>query len=56
MERGHTSLRKTNMYWNILLTSFSNHLNGKTNTRKVGPQNVLTLKKDGTIMIEVLNI
>jgi hypothetical protein len=42
MERGDTSLRKATKYWNIPLTSLSNHLNGKTRCRKVGPQGILT--------------
>jgi hypothetical protein len=50
IERGHTSLRKVNMYWNILFTSLSNHSNGRTRSRKVGPQGVLTKLQDGTIV------
>jgi hypothetical protein len=42
VERGHTSLRKVAKYWNIPLTSLSNHLNGRIRIRKVGPQGVLT--------------
>jgi hypothetical protein len=42
VERGDTYLRKATMYWNIPLTSLSNHLNGRTRCRKVGLQGVLT--------------
>jgi hypothetical protein len=43
VERGDASLRKVAKYWNIPLTSFSNHLNGRTTCRKVGPpRHVLT--------------
>jgi hypothetical protein len=41
VERGDTSLKKATKYWNILTTSFSNHLNGKTKSRIVGPQGAL---------------
>ncbi len=42
VEQGHISLRKVDTYWNIPLTSLSDNLNGKTRTRKVGLQGVLT--------------
>jgi hypothetical protein len=42
VERGNTSLKKAINYWNILVTSFLNHLNGKTRSMKVGPQGMLT--------------
>jgi hypothetical protein len=56
IERGHTSLRKVNMYWNILFTSLSNHSNGRTRSRKVGPQGVLIEVEDETIISWVLNM
>jgi predicted HTH domain antitoxin len=37
MERGHTSLRKASRYWNIMLTLFLYHLNGRIEIKKVGP-------------------
>jgi hypothetical protein len=46
VERGNTSLKKVTKYWNILATSLSNHLNGRTRCRKVGPQGVLTEHED----------
>jgi hypothetical protein len=52
----HISLRKATMYWNIPLTSFSNHLNGRTKRRKVGPRGVLTKQKDVAIVTWVLNM
>jgi len=36
VEKGVTSLKKANYHWNIPLTSLSNHLNGKTRSKKVG--------------------
>jgi hypothetical protein len=51
MEQKHVSLRKANMYWNILLTSLLDNLNGKTRTRKMGLQGVLTKEKDETLII-----
>jgi hypothetical protein len=50
IESGHTSLRKANKYENILFASLLDHLNGKTRSRKVGPQGVLTELQDGTIV------
>jgi hypothetical protein len=50
MGRGHISLQKVAMYWNIPLTSLSNHLNGRTKSRKVGPQGVLIEQKDVAIV------
>jgi hypothetical protein len=50
MEKGHTYLRKANKHWNILLTSLSNDLNGRTKTRKMGLQCVLKSEKDGAIV------
>jgi hypothetical protein len=38
MERGDSSLLKVIKYWNIPLTSFSNHFNSRTKSRKVGPK------------------
>jgi hypothetical protein len=44
------------MYWNIHLTSLLNHFNGKTKTRKVGPQGVLTKQVNEAIIILNLNM
>jgi hypothetical protein len=38
MEKGDTFLKKATKYWNILVTSLSNHLNGRTRCRRVGPK------------------
>ncbi len=35
VERGDTSLKKAAKYWNILMTSFFNHFNGRIRCRKV---------------------
>jgi hypothetical protein len=56
VESGHTSLRKDNKYQNISFTSLLNHLNGRTKSRKVGPQGVLIELQDGVIVSWVLNI
>ncbi len=37
VERGRCSLKKANKSWNILLSSFFDHLNKKTRSRKMGP-------------------
>jgi hypothetical protein len=41
VERGITSSLEANKFWGILVTSISNHLNGKTKSRKIGPSGVL---------------
>jgi hypothetical protein len=46
MERGQLSLKKVNKFWHILVTSLLDHLNGKTKSRKQGPQGVLTNQED----------
>jgi hypothetical protein len=51
VERGRCSLRKASMSWNILLSSFSDHLNKKTRFRKMGRRGVLTKEKD-VVMIK----
>jgi hypothetical protein len=50
IENGTFSLRRASRAWNIPMSSISNHLNGKTKSRKIGPRGVLTEKKDA-IMI-----
>jgi hypothetical protein len=46
VENGTISLRRASRRWNIPLTSLSNHLYGKTRTRKLGPIGILTLEED----------
>jgi hypothetical protein len=48
--KGHTSFKHVSKNWNILLTSLLNHLNGRTITRKMGLQGVLTNEEDGAIV------
>ncbi len=49
VERGICSLRKASRSWNIPLSSFFNHLNGKTRSRMMGPIGVFTREKDVVI-------
>jgi hypothetical protein len=42
IEHGITSLLGANKFWGIPITSFSDHLHGKTISRKIGPLGVLT--------------
>jgi hypothetical protein len=51
LERGHISFRKVNKFWHISLTLLSNHLNGKTRSRKVSPIVVIMNKVDKVIVI-----
>jgi hypothetical protein len=44
------SLRRANKTWNIILSSFSNHLNGKTKSRKMGPRGVLIAKEGAKVI------
>jgi hypothetical protein len=47
---------KESSYWNIPFTSFLNHFNGKTKSRKKGRQGVLTWVEDGVIVSWVSNM
>ncbi len=42
---GRTSLKQTNIHWNIPYISLSNHLNDKTRSRKCGLVSVLIERK-----------
>jgi hypothetical protein len=50
VERVTRSLRKANRSWNIPMSSLSNHLNGKTRSRKIGPRRMLREEKDSTVI------
>jgi hypothetical protein len=56
MEKSQSPLRKTSKFWHILLIILSNHLNGKTRSRKIGPSNVLTNKEDKTLVAWILGM
>jgi len=56
VERGITSLSWANKFWGIFVTSLSNHLYGKTRSRKVGPPSVLTKEEDETIITWLLSM
>ncbi len=45
-----------NKFWGILVTSLSNHLYGKTRSRKIGLLGVLTQEKDDIIVAWVWNM
>jgi hypothetical protein len=47
---------KTNKFWHIPIISLSNHLNGKTRSRKQRPQGVLTNQEDGALMAWILGM
>jgi hypothetical protein len=42
VEHDIVSLWGVNKFWGIPIISFSDHLNGKTRSRKIGPPSVLT--------------
>jgi hypothetical protein len=49
-ERGRCSLREASMSWNIFLSSFFDHLNKKTRSRKMGLRGVLTKEEDVVVI------
>jgi hypothetical protein len=44
------SLRRASKSWNISLSSFFYHLNGKTRFRKMGPRGVFTKENDVVVI------
>jgi hypothetical protein len=50
------SLRGANKFWGILTTSLSNHLNGETKSKKIGPLGVLIKKEDEVVITWVLSM
>jgi hypothetical protein len=56
IQRGITFLWGANKFWGILVISLSDHLNGKTKSRKIGPPNVLTEEEDEIIVAWVLSM
>jgi len=46
IENETTSLRKASKHWNIPLTSSSDHLYGKTKSRKLGPIGMLIVEEN----------
>jgi hypothetical protein len=56
VKRCEASLMKVSKFWYILLTSLSNHLNGKTRSKKVGLASVLMNKKDKAFVIYILGM
>jgi hypothetical protein len=44
IERGTHSLKKVSKSWNIPMSSITNHLNGKTKFKNMGPRGVLIKK------------
>ncbi len=56
IEKRTHSLRSTKKSWNIPMNSFSDHLNGKTKSRKMGPRGVLIEKKDSEVIAWTLTM
>jgi hypothetical protein len=50
IERGTCFLRRANKQWNIPLNSFSNHLNRKSRSRKMGSRGVFTKEEDVVVI------
>jgi len=56
VERGITSLRGANKFWGIPITSLSNHLNGKSKSKQIGPLGVLRKEEDDVVITCVLSM
>jgi hypothetical protein len=56
VKRGTCSLRRARMSWNILLSSFIDHLNSKTRSKKMGPRGVFTKEEDVAMIKWTLNV
>jgi hypothetical protein len=56
LKKGTNSLRKISRSWNIPLGSFSDHLNGKIRSKKMGPTSVLTKEEDVTLVAWILGM
>ncbi len=56
VERNIISLWGANKFWGIPITSFFDHLYGKTRSRKIGPLDVLMQKEDEVIVVWVLSM
>ncbi len=54
IECGNKTLRQISRLWSIPLSSLSNHLNGKTQTRKVGVGGILIVEEDVVIITWIL--
>lgn len=54
IESDNTTLRKASRFWSIPLNSLFNHLNGKTWTKKVKVNGILTTKEDVIVITWIL--
>jgi hypothetical protein len=50
VERGSHSLRRAKRSWSIPMSSLSNHSNGKTRSRKMGPRGVRIKVEDSAVI------
>jgi hypothetical protein len=56
IKKGTHSLKKANWFWNIPFTSLSDHLNGKTRSKKKGPTSVLVEEEDGVVVAWIITM
>jgi transposase-like protein len=56
IENKTISLRKVSKHWNIPFTSLSNHLYGKTKSRKPRPTCMLEVNEDQVVVAWVLSM
>jgi hypothetical protein len=56
VESGQLFLKKASKFWHIQVKFLLDHLNGKTRSRKQGPQGVLTNYEDETFVAWILGM
>jgi hypothetical protein len=56
IEKGFTSLRKASQYWNIPLIGLSDHLIGKTMSKRRGPPRILSVNEEATVVESVFGM
>jgi hypothetical protein len=56
VEIGRHSLRRANRSWNIPMSSFFDHLNGKTRFKKMGIRGVLIEEEDAIVIAWTLTM
>jgi len=56
VERWRHSIRRANRSWNIPMSSFFDHLNGKTRSKKMGIRGVLIEEEDVIVIAWTLTM
>ncbi len=56
IEKSITYLQGASKFWDVLVPSLSNHLYGKTKSRKIEPPSVLIEEEDEAIVVWILSM